>query len=572
MVAGLGAVVFRGLIAVIHNLMFLGKLSVFYDANAQTPPSPWGIFVILVPVVGAVGVVFLVKNFAPEAKGHGVPEVMDAIYYNRGKIRPVVAAIKSLASALSIGSGGSVGREGPIIQIGSSFGSAVGQLLRVPAWQRIALIAGGAGGGIAATFNTPVGGVLFALEILMHEVSARTLVPVVIATVMATYIGQVCFGTYPSFVIPALETPYFHVMRPLVLLSYLGLGILMGVVAAVFIKSIYGFEDFFERRFWGNYYFQHTIGMFLVGVIMYALMAVYGHYYIAGVGYFTVQEILSGMRIPLYLLLLLFLLKLLATSLTLGSGASGGIFSPSLYLGATLGGAYGLTLVHLFPSLGISPPAFAVAGMAAVVGGATGAAMAAIVMIFEMTLDYNVIVPMTITVAVSYGVRRMLSRESIYTMKLVRRGHYIPDALYAPDHFVKQAKDMMVQEVKCVSAACTLNQFAEMIANRPSIIWYLVEEGNRVIGLVSKHTALNALNNHENQVKLRDIANADYITVAENETLFEIINRMHLSKGSLVLVTNDVGPASATSVKGLITRQQVADVVVESAGLFLDVP
>jgi CIC family chloride channel protein len=211
------AVAFRGMIAVFQNLFSLGKLSVFYDANAHTPASPWGPFVILVPVVGALGVAFLVQNFAPEAKGHGVPEVMHAIYYNKGVIRPVLAVIKSLVSALSIGTGGSVGREGPIIQIGSSFGSTVGQLLRMPSWQLITLIAAGAGGGIAATFNTPIGGLLFALEIMLHEVSVRTLVPVAIATATATYIGRIFFSSHPSFFIPRFETPHFHVMSPMVI-------------------------------------------------------------------------------------------------------------------------------------------------------------------------------------------------------------------------------------------------------------------------------------------------------------------------------------------------------------------
>jgi chloride channel protein, CIC family len=213
-VAGLGAVVFRALIGIFHNLLFLGRFSAAYDSNTHTPASLWGPFVILVPVLGAFGVAFLVKNFAPEAKGHGVPEVMDAVYNRRGVIRPVVSVVKALASALSIGSGGSIGREGPIIQIGSSFGSTIGQLLRLPACQRITLIAAGAGGGIAATFNTPVGGVLFAVEIVMHEVSARTLVPVITATATATYVGQLFFGPHPSFYIPALETTYFQLTNP----------------------------------------------------------------------------------------------------------------------------------------------------------------------------------------------------------------------------------------------------------------------------------------------------------------------------------------------------------------------
>ncbi|MGC1358627.1 MAG: chloride channel protein, partial [Xanthobacteraceae bacterium] len=173
-ITGFGAVVFRALIGLIHNAAFLGVLAVNYDASVFTPPGPWGAFIILVPVIGGLIVTFLITNFAPEARGHGVPEVMDAIYYKEGMIRPVVAVIKSLASALSIGTGAAVGREGPIIQIGSAIGSTLGQIIRMAPWQRITLVAAGAGAGIAATFNTPIGGVMFAIELMMPELSART--------------------------------------------------------------------------------------------------------------------------------------------------------------------------------------------------------------------------------------------------------------------------------------------------------------------------------------------------------------------------------------------------------------
>ena len=169
-----GAVLFRDLIGLLHNLAFEGRFAIAYDANLFTPPSPWGPFIILIPVVGALCVTFLTVNFAPEAEGHGVPEVMDAIYYQEGVIRPIVAIIKSLASAISIGTGAAVGREGPIIQIGSSLASTLGQIFPMPAWQRITLVAAGAGAGIAATFNTPIGGVMFAVELMLPEVSART--------------------------------------------------------------------------------------------------------------------------------------------------------------------------------------------------------------------------------------------------------------------------------------------------------------------------------------------------------------------------------------------------------------
>lgn len=431
-VAGFGAVAFRGLIALFHNLSFLGKFSFSYNANVHTAASPWGPFIILVPIAGALIVVFLIKNFAPEAKGHGVPEVIDAIYYKKGIIRPVVALIKSIASALSIGIGGSVGREGPIIQIGASFGSTVGQVLRMTVWQRITIIAAGAGGGIAATFNTPIGGILFAIEIMMHEVSVRTLVPVSIATVVATYIGQLFFGAHPSFIVPSLETAYFQTTSPWILVTYVGLGIIMGLISVLYLKSIYWFEDIFEKYIKVSYYLRHALGMALVAVTFYLLLRAFGHYYIQGVGYATVQDVLEGNLNIVLLLLLLFVLKLLAVSLTLGSGASGGIFSPGLFMGATMGAVYGIVLSAIFPSLSITPPAFAVAGMAGVIGGSTGAAMAAIVMIFEMTRDYTVIMPMAITVAVSYLIRRKFTASTIYTEKLLRRGHTIPQELMRP--------------------------------------------------------------------------------------------------------------------------------------------
>jgi CIC family chloride channel protein len=569
-VAGLGAVVFRGLIAFFHNLLFLGQPSIAYNANVHTPLSPWGPFVILVPVIGAMGVAFLVQNFAPEAKGHGVPEVMDAIYYHKGMIRPVVALIKSLASALSIGSGGSVGREGPIAQIGASFGSTVGQVLHMPTWQRIVLIAAGTGGGIAATFNTPVGGVLFAVELMLHEISVKTIVPVVITTATATYIGQLFFGPHPSFVIPSFERPYFHLDNPLLLFSYAGLGVLLGVASSIFIKSIYGFEDFFDKRIRGSYYLRHMIGMFLIGIILYILMVRVGHYYIEGVGYATVQDVLTGTLLQPELLLFLFLLKLLATSLTLGSGASGGIFSPSLYLGATIGGAYGVILRQIFPGLPIDPPAFAVAGMAGVVGGATGAPVTAIVMIFEMTLNYNVVIPMTITVALSYGVRTMLSKESIYTMKLARRGRIIPQVLQANWSQLRKAHDVMETQFLVLPASKNLNEFAQIMTKQPDLsVLVVADDGRSIIGVLLKDILLRTLIQSKETVTLGEIANKDYVAVTDQATVFEVIDKMHFQHVSVALVTDSSGLIFAENIKGLITKEQIGEATTEGVDLFL---
>jgi chloride channel protein, CIC family len=552
-VAGLGAVAFRDLIALVHNLLLLGRLSVVYDANAHTPHSPWGPAVMLAPVVGAIVVAYLVQNFAPEARGHGVPEVMEAIHYQKGVIRPVVAVIKALASAISIGSGGSVGREGPIIQIGSSFGSTLAQTLRLAAWERMTLVACGAGGGIAATFNTPVGGVLFAVEIMMHEVSARTLVPVTISTVTATYVGRLVFGPHPSFIIPSFQTLTFSIENPLVLVGYIGLAVLAGLLSALFIRSVYWFEDQFETRVGGGYYRQHLLGMALVGILFYGLMVVFGQYYTEGVGYATIQDILMGWRQPALLLVLLCFAKLAATGLTLGSGASGGIFSPALFMGATLGGAYGMLLNHLFPAFGISPEAFAVAGMAALVAGSTGAALAAIVMIFEMTLDYNVIIPMTLTVAISYEIRKLLMKESIYTFKLVRRGHRMPDALETNAHWSRRARDLMDARVRIVPATMTVSELESMAERQPGVEYFLCE-GADGITTVSER-GLPPL--------------SDFCVVGQNVTLLAVLERLHRSNQSLALVSTDGSPA-ASQVKGVITRQRVTDALAESVERYDD--
>jgi CIC family chloride channel protein len=569
-VGGFGAVVFRGLIAFFHNLLFLGNFSFTYNANVHTPGSPWGIFVILIPVVGAAGVVFLVKNFAPEAKGHGVPEVMDAIYYTKGKIRPVVAVIKSLASALSIGSGGSIGREGPIIQIGSSFGSTISQILKIAIWQRITLIAAGAGAGIAATFNTPVGGVLFAVEILLHEVSVRTLVPVAIATATATYVGRIFFGPHPSFIIPEFEKTYFHLTNPWVLISYVGLGLLMGLVSAAYIKSIYGLEDVFEKRVKGGYYVRHLTGMFLVGIIMYVLYVVFGHYYIEGVGYATVQDVLSGKLKYFPLLLLLFSLKLLSTSLTLGSGASGGIFSPGLFMGATLGSAYGMLVGWLFPSLDISPAAFGVAGMAGVIGGSTGAAMAGIVMIFEMTLDYTVIIPMTITVALSYGIRKMLSPQSIYTLKLARRGHYLPSTFLSNFHLIRRARDIMVKDVNVLPATATIGDFVRSLTEMKSVPYAVVEQSGEVVGIIGEDLALKTMTERGGEVAVGDVVHNDYVEVSAGTKVFDIVEMLRAQNSVVALIVNNQGDSSIGNIIGIVDKDRIVDAMEEAFDLFSD--
>ncbi|MEJ2747048.1 MAG: chloride channel protein, partial [Anaerolineae bacterium] len=295
--------------------------------------------------------------------------------------------------------------------------------------QQATLVAAGAGAGIAAAFNAPLAGLLFAVEILLPEVSSATLVPVALATAAATTMGRIFLGPNPAFTIPALSIPSPQVANLPVLGAYAGLGLLLGVAALAGIRGIGGLNAWLEQHI-RSPYLRHAASMLVVGLLIVWSLAHLGHYYVQGVGYAPIQDILSGTLTNARLLVLLFFLKLLATGLTLGSGGSGGIFSPSLFLGATLGGAYAVLLGSVVPGMAVSVPAFAAAGMAGMVAGMTGAAMTTIVMIFEMTLDYNVIIPMTVTVALSYGLRRLVLRESMYTWSLIRNGRFVPETLW----------------------------------------------------------------------------------------------------------------------------------------------
>ncbi|MDE2513914.1 MAG: chloride channel protein [Alphaproteobacteria bacterium] len=561
-VTGVGAVAFRALIAFVHNLLFLGAVSAVYDSNAFTPPHPWGAAVILVPIVGGLFVTLLVMKFAPEAQGHGVPEVMDAIYYREGRIRPVVAVVKSLASAISIGSGASVGREGPIIQIGASLGSTFGQVFHMAPWQRITLVAAGAGAGIAATFNTPIGGVMFAIELMMPEVSTRTFLPVALATGTATFIGNVLLGPKPAFVVPDLALIGDHPVSAAALLLFALFGAVTGLAATAFVRALPAAEDFFERI--KNPYLRHASGMLVVGVLIYGLQRGFGHYYVEGVGYATVQAILLG-QMTLIVLPLLFMSKLFATSISLGSGASGGIFSPSLYMGATLGGAFGALVSAIHPVAGATPAAFAMVGMAAMVGGGTGAAMTAIAMVFEMTRDYGIVMPMILAVALSIGVRRMLSRENIYTIKLVSRGHFIPKALHANMFLVRHAKDVMDTDILVLPAGTDFDAFLRQSENTGPLKHVVVTDGGRIVGVLRINTSIRrGLENAHSSVKLGDVAQKKFTVAHEDDIAFDVIDRMWREDAAMAVIVRNVTEVRAADVCGIISKEHIADSVAES--------
>lgn len=472
-VSGVVAWLFRLLIGIIHNVAFYGQWSLEYNANQHTTASPWGALIILAPVLGGLVVVWLVKNFAPEAKGHGVPEVISSIYHNEGLIRGIVSLVKALASAITIGSGGSLGREGPIVQICSAFSSATGQWFGLPTNQRIILIACGASAGIAATFNAPLAGILFAIELLLVSINSKTILPVAIATVIAANIGRILIGPQPSFDVPALHSAD-AISSPMLLALYFPFGLLMGLAALLFVKSIYWAEDWFDRLP-VNDYIRHVLGTLSLGIIFYCFFRLSGHYYVQGVGYATIEDILSGALSSPWFILLLFASKLLATCLTIGSGGSGGVFSPSLFLGAALGGSIGNLLALMMPDMGIDPAAFAVAGMASIVAAATSAPLTAVIITYEMTLDYSVILPVMISVSIAYAVRRYFSEGDIYTLKLLRRGQLVPEGLAVDISSHQMLKDIMDHDLSFVEKGRSLSSLDKTAC---------ILENDRVIGIV----------------------------------------------------------------------------------------
>jgi CIC family chloride channel protein len=564
-IAGLGAVVFRAMIGWFHNLLFLGQWSFDYDANVHTPPSPWGAGVILVPILGAIGVAFLVKTFAPEAKGHGVPEVMDAIYHKEGRIRPIVALIKSLASALSIGSGGSVGREGPIIQVGAAFGSTLGQLITMPARQRALLIAAGAGGGIAATFNTPIGGIAFAVELMLPFATAPSMLLVALSCVTATYIGRMFFGALPSFNVPSLALMEGPNLALSVLPWFALFGLLLGVLAWLLTRGIYWFEDLFDAMP-GNYYTRHLSGMLLVGLVMYGFMTLsetyFGqpnHYYIQGVGYATILDILRGELTAWGFLLLLVFTKLSMTCLTLGSGASGGVFSPAMFLGAGLGGCFGSALLHVVPGLPMTPAHFAYAGMAGMVGGTTGAVLTGTIMIFEMTRDYTVILPVILTVALACAVRNWLSPATIYTLKLLRRGEIVPQGLQAR---------MAERKSRHVMTADFLLVPQEQAGN-PDVVRHALLQGKvvvvtgpdrQVLGVIDERSRLGPPDGRPAP------ATGCHVVVGPDAPLNAVLRAIEGAGARVALVIRNAGGGSQ-EVLGVITEREVARLAYVTAGL-----
>ena len=535
--AGGAAVLFRALVAGIHNLFFLGSLSFYYDPNLHTPASWLGPLVILSPVVGGIAVIALTRVLPADRRGQGVSDIIDAIYYREGRVHTVSALVKSLAAGIQSGSGGSVGREAAIVQIGAALASRVSRLLHIAQWQRMTLVAAGGAAGLAAAFNAPLGSIVFAIELMMPEISARTLLPVTIATGASTFVTRFFYGLQPTFQVQTVMATHLRVSGIVALVPFVGFGILLGFVSWSIIWLL-GWSERQFARISPNPYLQHITGMLMVGLLGYALLLTTGHYYVEGPSYAALQDILRGEITTLGFFALLFAAKLVATVLTLGSGGSGGVFSASLVMGAALGGMVGSAAMALMPGLDLDVTDFAVVGMAGMLGGTTGAAITAIVMVFELTRDYNVIVPMILGVILALAVRRAALPESIYTLKLVKKGHEVPDALQANFYRIRHAdKAMSTDFVVCQAAEPVDAVIAELDeTGRP--LHLMIADGVRLKGYVRLDPGFKLWQSREPGTTLADVARMDFVLARPDDAMFDVIARLARRGGNLVIVVS----------------------------------
>ncbi len=484
LVAGVIAFALYNLIGLFTNLFFYHRWDTTFR-SARLNELGW--LVIVTPVVGGLIVGIMAKYGSPKIKGHGIPEAMEAVLFNRSRIAPRVAILKPISAAIAIGTGGPFGAEGPIIQTGGAIGSLVGQLFHTTASERKVLLACGAAAGMSATFNTPIAGVILAIELLLFEFKSRSFIPLVIASTLATAVHMQTLGAGPMFTVAPMD---FGIPRALPF--YLILGGLCGLAAVGFSKLLYWVEDMFEKLPLDTLWWP-AIGALGLGIIGYFVPRV------LGVGYDTIGDILNA-QLALKLLLVVMIAKAAALVISLGSGTSGGLLAPMFMSSAALGGVFAILVNRLFPSAHLAAGAFALVAMGAVFGAASRATFAFIIFAFEITRDYNAVLPLMLVSVIADGVAMLfMPSSSIMTEKLARRGLRIFQD-YETDVLQQVVvSETMDREVPTIPSAMRVTELAERIARHDPTVshhqgLFLVDAEGKLEGIITRGDVLRALN------------------------------------------------------------------------------
>lgn len=529
-VAGFIAYALLALIGLISNLIFFQRIATEIP-DLQT--HNLGVLVIIIPAVGGLIIGLMAKYGTSKIRGHGIPEAMESVLVNRSRISPRVAIFKPISAAIAIGTGGPFGAEGPIIQTGGALGSLIGQIIHVTAAERKVLLACGAAAGMAATFSTPIAAVILAIELLLFEFKPRSFIPLVISSTMATAVHLVLLGRGPMFIVNRLD---FNI--PAALPYYLILGIIAGVFAVGFSKLLYWVEDLFERLPLDSMYWP-ALGGLALGVIGFFFPRV------LGVGYENISAILNN-QLPLQVLFVILIFKSLALYVTLGSGTSGGLLAPMFMVGAALGAVFAILINSWVPGANLSPGAFALVAMAAVFGAASRATFAFIIFAFEITRDYNAILPLMLVSVIADLIALRLMRNSIMTEKLTRRGLRIPQE-YEAD-ILKQitVAEVMDKNPATVPASMPLSELADHIAKgTPQFTRRqglpILDEAGRLVGIITRGDVLKRLEESaDRHLTVLDAGSDSLIATYPDELVHDAVTKMLQNDiGRLVVVSRD---------------------------------
>jgi len=522
LLAGVVAFVLYKLIGFFTNLFFFHRIAWDFSSARLNTLGPW---VIITPVIGGIIVGIMAKYGSSKIKGHGIPEAMEAVLVNRSKIEPRVAILKPLSAAIAIGTGGPFGAEGPIIQTGGALGSLVGQVMHTTAAERKVLLACGAAAGMSATFNTPIAGVILAIELLLFEFKSRSFIPLVIASTLATAVHLQVLGNGPMFAVGAVD---FGV--PTALPFYLVLGILCGVAAVAFSKSLYWVEDMFEKLPVDEMWWP-AIGALGLGIIGYFVPRV------LGVGYDTISDILNN-HLALKVLILVMIFKGIALIVSLGSGTSGGLLAPMFMSSAAMGGAFAMLADITFPGAHLAPGAFALVAMGAVFGAASRAAFTFIIFAFEITRDYNAVLPLMLVCVVADGIAMLFTRTSIMTEKLARRGLRIHQDYEADILQQVAVAETMDGEPVGIPSEMTISELAERIARRdPVAVRHqalpILDKEGRLVGIITRGDVLRALEKDpEGRMAVLEAGTTRVVVTYPDELLHDAAAKM---------LSNDIG-------------------------------
>jgi H+/Cl- antiporter ClcA/CBS domain-containing protein len=483
LVAGLVAYALYKLIGLFTNLFFFHEWSTTFRSVGSNHLGAW---VILVPVVGGLIVGVMAKYGSSKIKGHGIPEAMEAVLTNRSRIEPKVAILKPISAAIAIGTGGPFGAEGPIIQTGGAIGSLVGQVLHTTAAERKVLLACGAAAGMSATFNTPIAGVILAIELLLFEFKSRSFIPLVIASTLATAVHMQLLGAGPMFQVGAMDFGIPHALP-----FYLLLGPICGLAAVGLSKVLYWVEDLFEKLPLDELWWP-AIGALALGVIGYFVPRVFG------VGYDTIGDILNG-NLAWTILLIVMIAKFAALVISLGSGTSGGLLAPTFMWSAALGGLFAMVGNYLFPSAHLSPGAFALVAMGAVFGAASRAAFSFIIFAFEITRDYNAVLPLMLVAVIADGIAMLfMPNSSIMTEKLARRGLRVHQDYEADALTQATVGETMEKDAPTIPADTKVGVLAERIGRHdPAVVrrqaLLILDASGKLAGIITRGDVLRAI-------------------------------------------------------------------------------